>query len=103
MIIITDGYENASKEWNHSSVVELIESLKKKGWIFTFMGANIDVEQTSRSLGIDSFIEFQKTDAGMREMFECERRSQRAYSKKCHICAAAKFSQKRLKKFANRC
>ena len=82
VIIITDGYENASQEWNHSSVVELIESLKKKGWLFTFMGANIDVEQTSRSLGIDSFIEFQQTDAGMREMFECERRSQRAYSKK---------------------
>ena len=95
VIIITDGYENASKEWNHSSVVELIESLKKKGWIFTFMGANIDVEQTSRSLGIDSFIEFQKTDAGMRKMFECERRSQRAYSKKmsymrrCQVFAKA--------------
>lgn len=95
VIIITDGYENASREWNHSSVVELIESLKKKGWIFTFMGANIDVEQTSRSLGIDSFIEFQKTDASMREMFECERRSQRAYSKKmsymrrCHVFAKA--------------
>ena len=80
--IITDGYENASKKWNHSSVVELIEGLKKKGWLFTFMGANIDVENTSRSLGIDSFMEFQQTDDGMRVMFECERRSQRAYSKK---------------------
>lgn len=94
VIIITDGYENASQEWNHSSVVELIESLKKKGWIFTFMGANIDVEQTSRSLGIYSFIEFQKTDAGMREMFECERRSQRAYSKKISFMRRCKFFSK---------
>lgn len=94
VIIITDGYENASQEWNHSSVVELIESLKKKGWIFTFMGANIDVEQTSRSLGIYSFIEFQKTDAGMREMFECERRSQRAYSKKMSFMRRCKFFSK---------
>ena len=80
--IITDGYENASKHWNHSAVVELIESLKKKGWLFTFMGANIDVEQTSRSLGIDSYMKFNQTDEGMMDMFECERRSQRAYSKK---------------------
>jgi hypothetical protein len=80
--IITDGYENASRQWNHSSVVELIENLKKKGWLFTFIGANIDVEQTSRSLGIDSYMEFKKTDEGMRDMFECERRSQRAYAKK---------------------
>lgn len=92
--IITDGYENASQEWNHSSVVELIESLKKKGWLFTFMGANIDVEQTSRSLGIDSFMEFQQTDAGMREMFECERRSQRAYSKKMSYMRRCQFFAK---------
>lgn len=80
--IITDGYENASEKWTHSAVVELIESLKKKGWIFTFMGANIDVEMTSRSLGIDSYMEFEQTDEGMRKMFESERLSQRAYAKK---------------------
>ncbi len=89
--IITDGYENASKRWNHSAVVELIESLKKKGWIFTFMGANIDVEQTSRSLGIDSFMEFEQTDSSMREMFQRERRSQRAYSKKMSFMRSSHF------------
>ena len=80
--IITDGYENASQKWNLSAIVELIQSLKEKGWVFTFMGANIDVAQTSHSMGIDSFIEFQQTNEGMREMFENERRSHRAYSKK---------------------
>lgn len=80
--IITDGYENASKQWSHASIVTLIESLKNKGWLFTFIGANIDVEKTSRSLGIDSYMEFKQTDAGMKEMFDCERRSQMAYAKK---------------------
>jgi hypothetical protein len=80
--IITDGYENASKRWDHAFVVELIEGLKQKGWVFSFMGANIDVDQTSHSLGINNFIEFQQTDEGMKEMFECECRSLRAYSKK---------------------
>ncbi len=88
--IITDGYENASKRWTHSAVVELIGSLKKKGWIFTFIGANIDVERTSRSLGIDSYMEFQQTDEGMRKMFESERRSQRAYAKKMAYMRASR-------------
>ncbi len=46
------------------------------------MGANIDVERTSRSLGIDCCVEFEQTEKGMKDMFERERRSQRAYAKK---------------------
>ena len=80
--IITDGYENASRRWNHHSVVELIDSLKKKGWVFTFIGANIDVEETAKGLGIDSYMKFEQTDEGMSAMFEEERRSRRAYSEK---------------------
>lgn len=82
--IITDGYENASRRWNHQSVVELIDALKKKGWVFTFIGANIDVEQTAQALGINSYSRFEQTDEGMSAMFEEERRSRRAYNSKLH-------------------
>lgn len=80
--IITDGYENASRRWTLASVTKLIEELKKKGWIFTFIGANIDVEQTSISLGISSYLTFEQTEEGMNEMFSRERDSQRAYSRR---------------------
>ncbi len=80
--IITDGYENASRRWNHPAVVELIEGLKKQGWVFTFIGANIDVERTAKGMGIDSFVKFEQTDQGMYDMFEKERLSRRAYSEK---------------------
>lgn len=80
--IITDGYENASLKWNHHAVVELIDSLKKGGWVFTFIGANIDVEQTAQGLGINSYSRFEQTDEGMSRMFEEERRSRRAYHSK---------------------
>lgn len=80
--IITDGEENASRKWNHQAVVELIDSLKKKGWVFTFIGANIDVEQTAQGLGINSYSRFEQTDEGMSRMFEEERRSRRAYYSK---------------------
>lgn len=80
--IITDGMENASRRWSHGDVVRLINSLKAKGWVFTFMGANIDVECTAKGLGIDSYMKFEQTDEGMSEMFEKERRSRRAYNAK---------------------
>ena len=80
--IITDGYENSSRRWNHQAVVELINSLKEKGWVFTFIGANIDVEVTAKGLGIDSYMVFEQSDEGMTDMFENNARSQRAYSEK---------------------
>ena len=80
--IITDGYENASRLWKHHMVVQLIENLKKRGWVFTFIGANIDVEGTASGLGIDSRMEFEQSPTGMTEMFGAESRSRRAYSSK---------------------
>jgi hypothetical protein len=80
--IITDGYENASRKWKLPLVQELIETLKNKGWVFSFIGANIDVKSTANSLGIDSFMQFEQTQTGMEDMFECERRSRRAYNEK---------------------
>ena len=74
--------ENSSRKWNKRSIAHLIDSLKKKGWLLTFIGANIDVESTTVSLHIDSYIEFKQTDEGMHEMFDCERRSQQAYSRR---------------------
>ncbi|MDY4626247.1 MAG: hypothetical protein SO442_06535 [Prevotella sp.] len=80
--IITDGYENASRKWTLPLVQELIATLKKKGWVFSFIGANIDVKSTANSLGIDSFMQFEQTQTGMEDMFKCERRSRRAYNEK---------------------
>ena len=80
--IITDGYENASRKWRLPLVQELIATLKSRGWVFSFIGANIDVKRTANSLGIDSFMGFEQTQTGMEDMFECERRSRRAFNEK---------------------
>lgn len=52
-VIITDGYENASREFTIQMVKKLIEEQKKEGWEFIFLGANIDAVETAGSLGID--------------------------------------------------
>lgn len=54
-IIITDGMENASKEYTVKAVKEIIETQKnKEKWEFLFLGANIDAIGTAESYGIES-------------------------------------------------
>ena len=52
-VIITDGLENSSREYNSTTVKKLIETQKEKyGWEFLFLGANIDAIETAGSIGI---------------------------------------------------
>jgi hypothetical protein len=52
--IITDGYENASTEYNLQQIHQLIGRLKEQeGWNFAFMGANQDVTKVCIDLNID--------------------------------------------------
>ncbi|MGM9532087.1 vWA domain-containing protein [Intestinibacter sp.] len=54
-VIITDGAENSSKEYNIKQVKNLINTCKGLlGWEFLFLGANIDAIQTAGAFGIDA-------------------------------------------------
>lgn len=68
-VITTDGYENASKEYNKSQIKELIES--HKDWKFMYIGADIDSYSEGRSIGIDdSFIaNYKKSEKGVTKLF----------------------------------
>ncbi len=50
--IITDGLENASKEYTGYAVKQLVEELKREGWTFTYMGANQDSMEVAFNLSI---------------------------------------------------
>ena len=55
VLIMTDGLENASKEYNKSAVKALIESTTKNyEWRYEFIGANIDSAAEAKSIGIDA-------------------------------------------------
>ena len=51
-IIMTDGEENASVEWDRKGVFDLIEKKKAADWNFIFLGANQDSYLIGDSLGI---------------------------------------------------
>ncbi|EJF08512.1 VWA domain-containing protein, partial [Pontibacter sp. BAB1700] len=38
--ILTDGLENASKEYTAAQIKQMIDKLQSKGWTFTYIGAN---------------------------------------------------------------
>jgi uncharacterized protein YegL len=50
--IITDGQENASKEWKLADVKALIEKQTGAGWTFTYLGANQDAIAEGHKMGI---------------------------------------------------
>ncbi len=77
--VITDGYENASVEWNHQRVFQLVEDLKKKNWLFTYIGANQDAMAVAKGMGIDHSMNFSSDIRGTKEMFIKEQRSRKSF------------------------
>ena len=53
-VIITDGEENASKEFNKDSIKALIKSKEDAGWTFVFLGADIDAYSSGSQIGISA-------------------------------------------------
>ena len=70
--IITDGYENASKEWDSKSVGKLIDSCKEEGWMFSFIGAGEDVVKVASKISITNTMVWENTSEGTEVMFSSE-------------------------------
>lgn len=72
-VIITDGEENASREYSAAKVKAMIEHEKRRyGWEFIFLGANIDAVETAGRFGIsaDRAVDYVPDGAGTALNFE---------------------------------
>jgi len=72
--IVTDGAENASKEFSRAAIKALIEKKQKDGWEFIFSAANIDAFAEAGSLGIDpsSTIAFDSSAEGSQQVYTAQ-------------------------------
>ena len=53
-VILTDGQENASREFTRTQVLEMIrEKRERAGWEFVFLGAGPDAVREATAVGID--------------------------------------------------
>jgi len=80
--ILTDGMENASREYTKNQIKELVKELTEQNWTFTYIGANHDVETVALSLSIHNSLHFHANDEDMKKMFRKEGNSRIAYCKK---------------------
>lgn len=70
--VMTDGMENASREYNGHQLKALIEKLKEEGWTFNYMGSAHDVKAVTDLLSIENVVEFSHDDAGTRATWQRE-------------------------------
>lgn len=73
--VITDGYENASREYDRKAIKSLVEDLKTKGWVFTYIGANQDVDAVATTISITNTLSFSADKEGTSDMFARERKA----------------------------
>lgn len=52
LAVMTDGAENASREFNLKTIKKMVEEKQKDGWQFAFLGANLDSFGEAGSMGM---------------------------------------------------
>lgn len=69
-IITTDGYENASKQFNKEQIKEMIQGHKE--WEFMYIGADIDSYKEGQSIGINrsNIANYKKDSRGISTLFK---------------------------------
>lgn len=73
VVIITDGYENSSRETSAAMLKKMIEEKRSEGWEFIFMGANIDACLAAGEIGITptNAANFVADGQGIKIQYEC--------------------------------
>ena len=68
VVILTDGQENASKEYNSGHIKDLIASKEKDGWEFVYIGMAADAWQ-AQSIGIKNIGAYTASAAGTASVY----------------------------------
>ena len=68
VVIVTDGEDTASVEYSPEAVQALVQPREAEGWLFLFLGGDLDAEQAAEDLGTAraNSIAFERSDASVR-------------------------------------
>jgi hypothetical protein len=79
--ILTDGEENASREYSGNAIKKLVDELKALGWTFTYIGTEHNVEDFAARISITNSMVFNKNQLGLKNMFANENKARMNYSR----------------------
>lgn len=51
-VIVTDGHENASREWSRQQVFARVKQMEQKGWAFLYLGAHAEAYDQADAIGV---------------------------------------------------
>lgn len=92
VVVISDGAENNSKDYNSSFLKRRIQELEgSERWEFSYIGANQDMLEVSRNLGFKrgSTLAFDATSVGTNAMSDTYSCATKSYRKKLKLGAKA--------------
>jgi Mg-chelatase subunit ChlD len=71
VLIVTDGFENASMEFDGPTLASLIEARKNRSWTFVFLGSDESTFAEGARIGVSAgnTSQWDKSGDGSREMF----------------------------------
>ena len=82
--IITDGMENASKEYSGPAVKSLVDELSHEGWTFTYMGANQDAVEVAVTLSIRNARNFDYSSKGTKKAMAKDCSTRMSFFRRIH-------------------
>ena len=89
--VVTDGLENASKEYHSMAIRALVDELKENDWVFAYIGANHDVKAAAWAISITNTLCFEATSEGVENMgVVCSSARTRLFDNIAHSCFRAK-------------
>ena len=94
VVIITDGEENSSREWDDKQVKQMIEhQTEKYNWEFVYLGANQDAWSVGGSLGVrsTSSLGYVASQGGVNKLFD-SLSNKTAHYRSCTVLAGSSIS-----------
>ena len=70
-VVMTDGMENSSREFNYPIVKKMMSESEKRGWKFLFLASGIEAGEEGERLGMKHIIKGEHNGKGMRKLM-CE-------------------------------
>jgi hypothetical protein len=82
VVVMTDGAENASREFDRTKIFDLIKRKEKDGWTFLYLGANQDAWQQGAMMGTQTAntVNFTADAAGIKTAFYAASSATSSYS-----------------------